>query len=81
MVRLKEQFDQAEAQGRKRLQRQLALGAPDRAERVIGLYSPAQSIRNRAIKSWNERPTWIKLSAIHNDGLLWPFRRSARPSP
>ena len=74
MAWLKEQFDQAEAQGREHLQRELARAAPDRSDRgedkwqvVIRLYSPAQSIRSRAIKSWNERPTWIKLSAVHND--------------
>ena len=74
MAWLKEQFDQAEAEGREHLQRELARVAPDRAERggdkwqvAIRLYSPSQSIRNSAIKSWNERPTWIKLSAVHND--------------
>jgi hypothetical protein len=38
-----------------------------RTQVVIPLCSPAQSIRSRAIKSWNERPTWIKLFAVHND--------------
>lgn len=73
MAWLKEQFDQAEAQGREHLQRELARAAPDRSDRgedkwqvVIRLCSPAQSIRSRAIKSWNEQPTWIKLSAVHN---------------
>ena len=49
---------------------------PDRVDRgedkwqvAIRLYSPGQSIRSRAIKSWNDRPTWIKLSAVHNDKL------------
>jgi hypothetical protein len=72
-VWLKEQFDQAEAQGREHLQCELACVAPDRLDRgedkwqiVIRLCSPAQSIRSRAIKSW-KRPTWIKLSAVHND--------------
>jgi AbiV family abortive infection protein len=74
MTWLKEQFDQAEAEGRVHLQRELARVAPDGSGRGedkwqvgIRLYSPAQSIRNSAIKSWNERPTWIKLSAVHND--------------
>ena len=74
MTWLKQQFDQAESEGREHLQRELARVAPDRSERgadkwqvAIRLYSPAQSIRNSAIKSWNERPTWIKLSAVHND--------------
>jgi AbiV family abortive infection protein len=74
MAWLKEQFDQAEAEGREHLQGELARAVPDRADRgedkwqvAIRLYSPAQSIRSRAIKSWNERPTWIKLSAVHND--------------
>jgi AbiV family abortive infection protein len=74
MAWLKEQFDQAEAHGREHLQRELARVIPDRADRgedkwqvAIRLYSPAQSIRSRAIKSWNDRPTWIKLSAVHND--------------
>lgn len=74
MAWLKQEFDQAEAQGREHLQRELARTASDRADRgedkwqiAIRLYSPAQSIRNRAIQSWNERPTWIKLSAVHND--------------
>jgi AbiV family abortive infection protein len=74
MAWLKEEFDQAEAEGREHLQRELARVAPGGAERgedkwqvAIRLYSPAQSIRNSAIKSWNERPTWIKLSAVHND--------------
>ena len=47
---------------------------PDHAERgedkwqiAIRLYSLAQSIRSRAIQSWNERPTWIKLSSVQND--------------
>src|SRR5262249_634470 len=74
MVWLKEQFDRAEAEGREHLQRELARGAPDRKEPgqdkwqvAIRLYSPAQSVRSSAIKSWNERPTWIKLSAVHGD--------------
>jgi AbiV family abortive infection protein len=74
MAWLKEQFDQAEAQGREYLQHELARAARDQEDRgddkwqvAIRLYSPAQSIRSRAIKSWNERPTWIKLSAVHND--------------
>jgi hypothetical protein len=74
MTWLKEQFDRAETEGREHLQRELARIAPDRSERgddkwqiAICLYSPAQSIRNSAIKLWNERPTWIKLSAVHND--------------
>jgi AbiV family abortive infection protein len=71
---LKEQFDQAEAEGRAHLQRELARVAPDRVARgenkwhvAIRLCSPAQSIRGSAIKSWNDRPTWIKLSAVHAD--------------
>ena len=74
MAWLKGQFDRAEAEGREHLQRELARVTPDRAERgedkwqvAIRLYSPSQSVRNSAIKSWNERPTWIKLSAVHND--------------
>jgi hypothetical protein len=74
MAWLKQQFDQAEAEGRAHLQRELARAVSDRADRgedrwqvAIRLYSPAQSIRNRAIQSWNERPTWIKLSSVHND--------------
>jgi AbiV family abortive infection protein len=74
MTWLKEQFDQSEAEGREHLQRELARLAPHRTERgedkwqvVVRLYSPAQSIRNSAIKSWNERPTWIKLSMVQND--------------
>lgn len=74
MAWLKEQFDQAEAQGREHLQRELARVTPDHAERgedkwriAIRLHSPAQSIRSRAIQSWNERPTWIKLSSVQND--------------
>jgi hypothetical protein len=62
----------SEAEGREHLQRELAHVVPDQAKRgedkwqvAIRLYSPAQSIRNSAIKSWNERPTWIKLSAVH----------------
>jgi AbiV family abortive infection protein len=71
---LKEQFDRAEAEGRAHLQRELARVAPDRATRgedkwqvAVRLYSPAQSIRSSAIKSWNDRPTWIKLSSVHAD--------------
>jgi AbiV family abortive infection protein len=74
MVWLKEQFDRAEAEGREHLQRELARVAPDRALRgedkwqvAIRLYSPSQSIRSSAVRSWNERPTWIKLSAVHGD--------------
>jgi AbiV family abortive infection protein len=74
MVWLKEQFDRAEAEGREHLQGELARVAPDRKEPgedkwqvAIRLYSPAQSIRKSAIKSWNERPTWIKLSALQGD--------------
>ena len=74
MVWLKEQFDQAETQGREHLQLELDRAAPGRADRgedrwqvAIRLYSPAQSIRNRAIRAWNERPTWIKLSSVRND--------------
>jgi len=54
MAWLKEQLDQAEAQGREHLQRELARAAPDRPDRgedkwqvVIRLCSPAQSIRSR----------------------------------
>lgn len=71
---LKEQFDQAEAEGRAHLQRELVRVGPDRATRgedkwrvAIRLYSSAQSIRSAAIKSWNDRPTWIKLSPVHAD--------------
>ena len=71
---LKEQFDLAEAEGRAHLESELARAVPARGDRgedrwqiTIRLYSPAQSIRNSAIKSWNERPTWIKLVAVHND--------------
>jgi AbiV family abortive infection protein len=71
---LKEQFDQAEAQAREHLQRELARAAPDLVGRgedrwrvAIRLYSTAQSIRGSAIRSWNQRPTWIKLSPVQND--------------
>jgi hypothetical protein len=74
MLWLKQQFDQAEMQGREHLRLELARAAPDRADHgedrwqvAIRLYSPAQSIRSRAIQSWNERPTWIKLSSVQND--------------
>jgi AbiV family abortive infection protein len=74
MAWLKEQFGRAETEGREHLQRELDRAAPDHAERgedkwqvAIRLYSPSQSVRNSAIKSWNERPTWIKLSAVHGD--------------
>jgi AbiV family abortive infection protein len=74
MTWLKEQFDQAEAESREHLQRELARPRTDPAERgkdrrqvVIRLYSTAQSIRNSAIRSWNERPTWIRLAAVQND--------------
>jgi hypothetical protein len=74
MTWLKQQFEQAEAERREHLQRELARVSSDRSERgehkwqiAIRLHSPAHSIRNSAIKSWNERPTWIKLSAVHND--------------
>jgi hypothetical protein len=71
---LKEQFDQAETEEREHLQRELARadaehdgeGEP-RWQVAIRLYSPAQSIRSAAIKSWNDRATWIKISAVHND--------------
>jgi AbiV family abortive infection protein len=73
---LKEQFDRSEAEGRAHLQRELArivpegedLGEP-KWQVVIRLYSPGQSTRNHAIKSWNDRPTWIKLSTINKDKL------------
>jgi len=74
MAWLKEQFDQAEVMGRDSLQRELARVVPDWSERgepkwqiVIRLFSCGQSIRNRAIRSWNDRPTWIRMSAVHND--------------
>ena len=74
MAWLKEQFDRAEAEGREHLQDELARATPDRTERgedkwqiAIRLYSPSQSVRNSAIRSWNQRPTWIKLYAVHND--------------
>jgi hypothetical protein len=74
MAWLKEQFDQAEAQCRVHLQRELSRTTPGQFDRgedkwqiAIRFFSPAQSIRSRAIKSWNERPTWIKLSAVQND--------------
>jgi AbiV family abortive infection protein len=72
---LKKQFDQSEAEGRAHLQRELARTAPEedlgepKWQIAIRLYSPGQSIRSRAIKSWNERPTWIKLSTVNNDKL------------
>jgi AbiV family abortive infection protein len=71
---LKGQFDQAEAEGREHLQRELGRVSPARSKRgedrwqvAIRLYSPAQSIRNSAIKVWNAWSSWIKLSAVHND--------------
>src|SRR5262249_28220817 len=71
---LKDKFDRGEAEGREHLQRELARVASDRTECgedkwqvAIRLYSPAQSIRNSAIKSWNARPTWIKLSSVQSD--------------
>jgi hypothetical protein len=74
MAWLKEQFDQAEVMGRESLQRELARVVPDWSERgepkwqvAIRLFSCGQSIRNRAIRSWNDRPTWIRMSAVHND--------------
>lgn len=74
MAWLKEQFDQAETEGREHLQRELARAASEhsgdgapRWQVAIRLYSTAQSIRAAAIKSWNDRPTWIKLCAVHND--------------
>src|SRR6266478_3758214 len=74
MTWLKEQFDQADAEAREHLQRELARATTDPAERredrwqvVVRLYSPAQSIRNSAIKSWNERPTWIRLFPVQGD--------------
>jgi hypothetical protein len=74
MTWLKEQFDQAEGEAHEHLQCELARAATDPAERgkdrwqvVIRLCSSAQSIRGGAIKSWNERPTWIRLSAVQND--------------
>jgi len=75
MTWLKEQFDQAEAQGREHLQRELVRPVRGLAERgedrwqvAIRLYSTAQSIRSAAINSWNQRPTWIKLSAVQKWG-------------
>jgi hypothetical protein len=74
MAWLKEQFDQAEAMGRENLQRELARVVPDWKERgepkwrvVIRLFSCGESIRKRAIRSWNDRPTWIRMSAVQND--------------
>jgi AbiV family abortive infection protein len=74
MTWLKEQFDQADAEAREHLRRELGRTATDLAERgedrwqiVIRLCSTAQSIRSDAIKSWNDRPTWIRLSAVQND--------------
>lgn len=91
MVWLKDQFDHAEAAGREHLQRELARVVPDPADLgepkwqvAIRLYSPAQSIRNRAIKSWNGRPVWIKLAAVNNDKQAVDIEftyREAMPAP
>jgi AbiV family abortive infection protein len=71
MVWLKEQFDQAEMQGRESLQRELSRAIPDVGEPkwqvAIRLFSPSQSIRNRAIRSWNQRPSWIRLFLVNNE--------------
>jgi AbiV family abortive infection protein len=74
MAWLKEQFDQAEVMGRESLQRELARVVPDWDERgepkwqvAIRLFSYGQSIRNKAIRSWNSRPTWIRMSPVQND--------------
>jgi AbiV family abortive infection protein len=74
MVWLKEQFDQAEMQGRDNLQRELARTIPDVRDGVapkwkvaIRLFSPSQSIRNRAIRSWNQQPSWIRLFTVNNE--------------
>jgi len=71
MVWLKAQFDEAEAEGRASLQRELTRAIPDIGNRgdkkwqvVIRLHSPAQSIRNQALNSWNNRPSWIKLAPV-----------------
>jgi AbiV family abortive infection protein len=57
VVWLKEQFDQSDTQGRENLQRELSRVIPDVGEPkwqvAIRLFSPSQSIRNRAIRSWN----------------------------
>jgi AbiV family abortive infection protein len=74
MAWLKEQFDTAEAQGREKLQRELARVVPDGEDRgeekwqlAIRLHSPSQSIRNRTINAWNTRPTFIRLAPVGND--------------
>lgn len=88
---LKEQFDQSEAEGRKHLQREFARIAPDgenlgepKWQVVIRLYSPGQSARSSPIKSWNERPTWIKLSTVNKDKQALDVEftfREAMPAP
>ncbi len=88
---LKEQFDQSEAAGRAHLQRELARIAPSgedlgepKYEVVIRLYSPGQSARSRVIKSWNERPTWIKLATVNKDKQALDVEftyREAMPAP
>jgi hypothetical protein len=71
---LKEQFDAAEAEGSESLQRELARAVPDPEKRgepkwqiVVRLHSPSQSIRTRALSTWNARATWIRLLPVGND--------------
>jgi AbiV family abortive infection protein len=68
---VRKQFEEAEAAGqealRSELQRAVPLGDDMGDEKWrfrIRLYSPSQSIRKSAIKTWNEMPTWIKLSTV-----------------
>src|SRR5262249_2816957 len=72
VVWLKEQFDEGETQGRENLQRELSRVIPDdvgepKWQVAIRLFSPSQSIRNRAIRSWNKQPLWIRFFSVNDD--------------
>lgn len=58
----------------KRLQRERASAIPEvgddgepKWQVSIRLFSPSQSIRNEAIRCWNQRLTWIRIFTVSND--------------
>ena len=71
MAWLRQEFEKADAQAAEHLRTELARAVPDRHDPgdekwkiCVRLHSPAQSVRTKALKVWNQWPVWIKLYAV-----------------
>jgi len=78
---LKNSLDEADAQARAALDKELKRTEPAGAEALeekwqlkIRLVSQSHSIRGKDLKPWNERVTWIKLFPAKKNELIVEFR-------